>query len=197
MTVFRLSVLLFCSIFLFSISAFAQTQSSQTTSKIVIVDTSVFFDDKAGVTKIITAKKQLDTELTPKRNELQQMINRTQALEKDIQALQANLDKKVPIDEKSAQSKVDELERLRREGKFKEEEYNKLAQKRQADIVGPPFAEAMRALETYIKSKGYGMVFDASKDQSGFLIFATEQYDITKDFITFYNSRPASAATPK
>jgi Skp family chaperone for outer membrane proteins len=197
MTIFRLFASGFFIIFIFSLSVFSQTQPTQTTNKIVIVDTASFFDDKTGITKIIAAKKQLDIEVTPKRNELQQLITRTQSLEKDIQNLQANIEKKIPIDEKAAQAKVDELERLRREGKFKEEEYNKFVQRRQTEIVGPPFAEAMRALETYIKSKGYGIVFDASKDQNGFLIFATEQYEITKDFIAFYNARPATPGAPK
>lgn len=180
-----------------SVSSFAQTaQPNQAASKIVIVDTSAFFIDKTGITRIINASKQLDSELGPKRNELQQLVTRTQTLEKEIETLQRNVQNKVPVDQKSAQAKVDELERLRREGKFKQDEYNSLVKNRQEQLLGPPYAETMKGLAEYIKTKGFGIVFDVSKDQNGMLIFATEQYDITKDFIAFYNSRPATATTP-
>ena len=180
----------------FSAFSFAQTTQAQTANRVVIVDTSAFFKDKIGITKILNASKQLDAELAPKRNELQQLAGKTQTLQKEIETLQKNLQNKIPIDEKSAQTKVDELDRLKREGKFKEEEYNKFLEKRQNELLGPPYSEALKALEDYIKSKGFGLVFDVSKDQNGMLIFATEQHDITKDFVTFYNSRPATGATP-
>lgn len=183
-----------------SVLSFAQTaQPSQVTSKIVIVDTSAFFLDKTGITRIINASKQLDNELAPKRNELQQMATRSQNLEREIESLKKNVQNKVPIDEKAANAKVDELEKIRREGKFKQDEYNSLAKTRQEQVLGPIYADTMKVLAEYIKSKGFGMVFDVSKDQNGMLIFATEQYDITKDFIAFYNLRPAgasSSATP-
>lgn len=180
-----------------SASSFAQTaQPTQVTSKIVIVDTGAFFTDKTGITKIINASKQLDNELAPKRNELGQLQSRSLNLQKEIETLQKSVQNKVPIDEKAANAKVEELERIRREGKFKQDEYNSLSKTRQEQLLGPPYAEAMKALGEYIKSKGYGIVFDVSKDQNGMLIFATEQYDITKDFIAFYNARPATSATP-
>ncbi|NJM52314.1 MAG: OmpH family outer membrane protein [Blastocatellia bacterium] len=182
---------------IFSVPSIAQTaQPNQVTSKIVIVDTSAFFTDKTGITRIINASKQLDSELGPKRNELQQLVTRTQNLEKEIETLQRNVQNKVPVDQKSAQAKVDELERLRREGKFKQDEYNSLVKNRQEQLLGPPYAETMKSLAEYIKTKGFGIVFDVSKDQNGMLIFATEQYDITRDFIAFYNSRPVTATTP-
>lgn len=179
---------------LFSFAAFSQT--AQTTSKIVIVDTSAFFKDKTGITKILNASKQLDAELVPRRNELEQMAVKSQNLQKEIDIFQKNVQNKVPIDQKAAQAKVDEMEKLQREGKFKQEEYNKFLEKRQNELLGPPYSEVLKSLEEYIRSKGYGMVFDVSKDQNGMLIFATDQYDITKDFIAFYNSRPATATTP-
>lgn len=179
---------------LFSFAAFSQP--AQPASKIVIVDTSAFFKDKIGIIKILNASKQLDVELTPKRNELEQMAIRSQNLQKEIDVYQKNAQNKVPIDQKAAQAKVDEMEKLQREGKFKQEEYNKFVEKRQNELLGPPYSEVLKSLEEYIRSKGYGMVFDVSKDQNGMLIFATDQYDITKDFVAFYNARPATGSTP-
>jgi len=177
-----------------TLPAFAQPgQPAGAASKIVIVDTGAFFDEKAGVTKILTAAKALSNELAPKRNELQTMMARVQVVDKEVAAFRDNVAKGIPIDERAAQAKVEELERLKREGKFKEDEFNALAQKRQTQVVGPEYSAALKALGEYVKTKGYGIVFDVSKDQNGMLIFATEQYDITKEFITFYNTRPSTA----
>ena len=178
-----------------AVSGLGQTQPGTAASKIVIVNTSAFFDEKIGITKIVTAAKQVNAELAPKRNEVEQFIARVENLSREIKLLQDNVGKGIPIDEKAAQVKTDQFEKWNREGKYRQDEFNSLAQKRQAEFVGPVFSDVLRALSEYIKSKGYGMVFDASKDQNGFLIFATEQYDITKDFITFYNSRPPTAIT--
>lgn len=168
-------------------------QPAAAASKIVMVNTARFFDEKGGITRILTAAKNLSDELAGKRGEIQQMIARVQQVEKDLAVFRDNVAKGIPIDERAAQAKVDELDRLKREGKYKEDEFNSLAQKRQTEVVGPEYSEAIKALSEYIKSKGYGMVFDISKDQNGTLIYAAAQYDITRDFMAFYNARPPTA----
>lgn len=175
-----------------SIVSLAQT-AAVPASKIVIIDTAAFFHEKTGITKIIAAGKQVSDGLATPRNDLVTLVNRAKAIEKEIEVFQENASKNIPVDKKTVDAKVAELERLRREGKFKEEDFNALVQKRQNEIVGPQYSAALQALEGYIRSKGYGLVFDVSKDQNGLLVFATDQYNITKDFITFYNTRPAAA----
>ena len=187
--------LLFGIIFI-AFSALGVLGQVQPASKIVIIDTTVFFNEKTGVTKIVAASKTLAIELGPKRNSVQQLVARIDALNKELDIFRANAAKGIPVDEKTVQGKVDELERLKREGKYQEDEFNAMAQKRQSEIVGPVYAEVMRTLGEYIKSKDYGLVFDASKDQTGILIFASEKYDITKDFIAYYNARPMTAIAP-
>ena len=168
-------------------------QPGGTPSKIVVVDTSGFFDEKAGITRILTAVKSLNAELLPRRTELQQMISRVQLVEKEVATFRENVAKGIPVDERAAQAKSAELERMKLSYKYKEDDYNSFAQKRQSQVVGPEFAAALKAFGEYVKSKGYRIVFDVSKDQNGFVIFATDQFDITRDFITFYNTRPPSA----
>jgi len=161
--------------------------------KIVMIDTAAFFDEKSGITRILTAAKNLTAEFAGKKSELQQMSARVQQVEKEVAAFRDNVTKGIPFDERAATAKVEELDRLKREGKFREDEYNALLQKRQTQIVGPEYSAALKVLDEYVNSKGYGMVFDVSKDQNRMLMFATAQYDITKDFITFYNARPPTA----
>ncbi len=175
------------------ISAQAQPASAP---KIVVIDTTVFFNEKLGITKIVSASKTLANELAPKRNAVQQLVARIDALNKELASFQANASKGIPVDEKKVQTKVDGLERLKREGKYQEDEFNAMAQKRQNEIVGPVYSEVLKTLGEYVKSKDYGLLFDASKDQSGMLIYASEKYDITKEFINYYNTRPVTAIAP-
>lgn len=165
-------------------------------NKIVVIDTAAFFNEKTGITKIITASRNLSSELAPKRAAVQQIVAKIDALNKELTTFQSNASKGIPVDEKTVQGKVEELDRLKREGKYQEDEFNAFAQKRQNEIVGPVYSEVLKSLGDYVKSKDYGLLFDASKDQSGMLIFASEKFDITKDFITFYNTRPVTAIAP-
>ena len=53
-----------------------------------------------------------------------------------------------------------------------------------------------KAVNDFAKQKGYTLILDIAKDQAGFLLaVGDEKIDITKDFITFYNARPAATAT--
>lgn len=174
----------------------AHAQAATAGSKIVIINTAAFFNEKAGITKIVNASKTLVSDLAPRRTEVQQIVARIDALTKEIEAIRLNATKGVPIDERTFQTKVNELESLKRQGKYKEDDFNAFAQKRQNEIVGPVYAEVMRALNDYLKTKDYGMLFDASKDQAGMLLFASEKYDITRDFVAFFNARPVTAIAP-
>lgn len=192
----RISII---AIFLFSVSAvtvWGQNQASAPVSKVVIIDTSVFFNEKNGITRIIAAAKTLSNELSSKRDAVRALIARVETVSKEVETFRANAVKGIPIDEKTFQAKVDEVERLKREGKYEEEEFNALAQKRQNEIVGPVYSEVIKVLGEYVKTKDYGILFDASKDQNGMLIYASDKYDITKEFITFYNTRPVTAIGP-
>ena len=54
----------------------------------------------------------------------------------------------------------------------------------------------MKALNEYAKKNGYAVIFDGVKlDQAQILLGFDEKYNVTQDFITFYNARPAGAAT--
>lgn len=167
-------------------------QTATPASKIVVVDSSAFFDEKTGITKIVTASKALAAELAGKRAEVQQLIQKVDMISKEIEAIRGNAGRGIPVDERTLQNKVEDLERLRREGKYKEDEFNAFAQKKQKEVVGPIYAEVMKALGEYIKVKEFGLVFDVAKDP-GIIIYASDKFDITKEFIAYYNARPVTS----
>jgi Skp family chaperone for outer membrane proteins len=178
----------------FAVSAFAQTAAG----KIGLINTQAFDDDKAGITKYITALNTLDVEFKPTYTELQTMGTKIQALQKELTDLQAKANdpnNKVPLDPKSVAAKAEEYDKLGREFKFKQEDAKARYERREAAVMGPIRQDIGNAIQEFTKKNGYVIMLDVSKlDSSGFLLGLDETADVTKQFITFYNARPATTA---
>jgi Skp family chaperone for outer membrane proteins len=171
-------------------AAFAQAP----TGKIGWVDTGAFGDEKAGIMKYVSAYKALANEAKPRETELVGIQTKIQTISADLQKMQANT--AVPIDEKAALAKRDEGERLTRELEFKKKEYDAFVQKRGGEILGPINQDIGKALSDFGKQKGYVAIFDLDKlAQAGAILHLDSTANITKEFIIFYNARPAGAAT--
>lgn len=179
---------------LFAVSAFAQATA---TPKIGFVNTYAFGDDKAGITKYISANKTLDTEFTPVQNELKGLATKYQTLQKEIEGLQRQAqDPKVPIDQRTVSAKVEEFEKLGREIEFKQKDAEARFKRRQAALLGPVQQDIMKAMQDFAKQKGYSVILDAAKlDEAGIILAWDPTADVTKEFITFFNARPATTAT--
>ena len=202
MKTFRSIVAVFAFAAIFAVSAFAQTAASQ---KIGIVNTGAFGDTKAGITKYISAMGSLEKEMQPDLTALQTMGTRIQSLEKELQTLQDQLnnDKLPPTFDKAklqttAQTKYQEYQDLGRQFKVKQEDYKIKLERREEVVVRPISRDIGNALQEFAKKNGYMMILDASKlDGAGLLLAFDEKYDVTKDFVTFYNTRPATTAAVK
>lgn len=182
---------------LLSVSAIAQTAPATTSGKIAVINTYLFAEEKTGITKYINAMNALNTEFKPLDTELQGLVTRYQTLTKEIQTLREQAaGGKVPIDEKAAQTKVDEAQKLERDIKFKQEDAKARFEKRQTAVLGPVLQDIYKAVQEFSKQKGYTMILDIGKMAEADIVMALdEKADVTKDFITFYNARPATTAT--
>lgn len=185
---------------LFAVSSFAQATGAPTANsgKIAVIVTYAFGDEKAGITKYINAEKALNAEFKPIDDELKTMNTKLQGLATEIENLRklAATNPKA-VDEKSAQAKVDEAEKLQRDMKFKADNAKISFEKRQQAVMGPVMQDIGKALQEFTKQKGYLMILDAGKlEESGILLgIGDEKVDVTKEFVTFYNARPATTAT--
>lgn len=180
----------------FAVSALAQTQPAS--GKIGLINTLAFEDDKAGITKYVTALNSLETEFKPAQTELQTLATRIQALEKEINTLrqQASTNSTVPINQQTVNTKLEEYEKLAREYKFKEDDAKARFQRREAAVMGPIRQDIGNAIQEFTKKNGYVLVLDVAKlDNAGLILGLDETADVTKQFITFYNARPATTAT--
>lgn len=196
MKTFRLYVAVLFVTGLFAVSAFAQAVPTAASGKIAIINTQAFDDAKAGITKYTNAMNTLDRDFAADNTALQTMGTKYQALQEEIRKLQAQ-PASVPIPQTTVQAKIDEYGKLEREIKFKQEDAKARFESRRAAVLGPVLQDIGKAMQDFAKQKGYVMILDASKmAQSGLLLaVGDDKADVTKDFITFYNARPATTAT--
>ncbi len=175
---------------IFAVSANAQPG----TIKIGLVDSGAFGSEKDGITRYISAYKQLATELKPLETELVSMQNRMQTLGDQIAALQ-----KVPAgvsNQKEIADKQDEGQKLQREFEFKKKEYDARTEKRGNELLGPIQVDIGKAVQDYLTQKGYTLILDIDKlARNGNLLAMDPKAEITKEFIVFFNARPAGTAT--
>ena len=191
---------LFCLLLILSFvaSANAQTNPANPPTKIAVINSYAFGDEKAGITKYVIALQSLKKEFSTVETELKNMGSRLDQLGREIQAAQEQVRRGVAVDEKSIQVKVDEAEKLQRELKFKQEDARAQFDRRQQGQMGPIMRDIGNGLREFAKLKGFTLIFDVSKDDTGFLIaVGDEKADVTKDFIAYYNARPANATAPK
>jgi Skp family chaperone for outer membrane proteins len=176
-----------------SLSAFAQPAAG---GKVGVIYSEAFFDEKLGITRVVSVNKILQTEFAPRVRELETLGTRLDTLQKEIKALQDKA-ATVPIDQSALQGKAEEFERLQREGKFKQEELNKAIDARRGSLLGPVFQEIGKSLGDFSKTKGLSFIFDGSKDQAGMLIYVAEGNDLTEEFVKLFNAKPATTAATK
>jgi len=167
-----------------------QTTASVPDSKIALVDTDAFLDEKAGITKLVTAAKAVEAEFQPRRTDLQNLQQQIDKATADLQKVQAVQDPKL-----SAQQQ-DKIDTMKKELQRKGEDAQAAYQKRLQEKLGPVYEDIGKALDAYAKAHGITMVLDVTKIQG--IVSADGSLDITKAFIVEFNSKnPATAVLTK
>lgn len=198
-----------------SVSAFAQggntakppaTQPTQTpantnvnipVSKIAFIDTRAFLDEKEGITRYLSAAKNLDREFKPRYDELQQLAAKIQALQEEIQKLANN---PAVVDPKTIQAKQEEGQRLERDFKYKQEDAKAAFAKREREVLGPIEEDISKALTAFVKQRGITSLVNLGTEASIPWMIVDPSAEITKAFIVEYNQKnpgaSASTTTP-
>jgi len=201
MKVFRITV---AAMAIAAFAILAQTQTRPTTpggaaapqtrpaaaapGNIAVIDSSAFADEKNGIARVMVAMKQIEVKFQPVRNELRTMRDR-------LATMRADLQKKQGIqDAKTTAQQSDEADKLDLQIKRKAEDAQASYQREIAQL-DPLQKEIADALTAYAQAKGIGLLIDLNRVP---VIYAANNLDITKDFITEYNrTHPAAApATP-
>jgi len=159
-----------------------------------VVYTDVFLDPKTGIAKFNNVMTKLNGEFQKVKDEITAMQTRAQALEGEINKLR-DAPAGTPIDQRALQAKVDQLEQLKKDIQRKAEDAQGDYNRRRQDLFGPLQEEIGKALEAFAKARGINVIIDAASVP---LLYAADSIDITRAFITEFNSKnPATAsATP-
>ena len=161
-------------------------------SKMAVIYTDLFLDQKSGIAKFNNVVTKLNGEFAKLKEDLVQMQNRAQALETEINKLR-EAPEGTPIDQKSLQAKIDQLDQLKKEIQRKGEDAQASYNRRRQELFAPLQDEIGKALEAFAKARGINVIIDAVQVP---LLFADEKIDITRAFIADFNSKnPVTAAS--
>jgi Skp family chaperone for outer membrane proteins len=159
--------------------------------RMAVIYTDAFLDAKTGIAKFNSLVTRLNGEFQKTKDDIQAMQTRGQALEAEINKLQ-NAPAGTPIDQRSLQAKIDQLELLKKDIQRKGEDAQAAYTKRRQELFTPLQDDIGRALEVFAKAHGINVIIDAAQVP---LLYIADSIDITRAFITEFNSKnPATAS---
>jgi len=161
-------------------------------SKMAVIYSDLFLDPKGGILKYSALITKLNGEFQKQKDEITQLQQRGATLEAEISKLQS-APAGTPIDQKSLQTKIDQLEQIKKDGQRKAEDAQANYNRRRSELFQPLQQEIGRALEVYAKARGITLIIDGAQVP---MVYAADSTDITKAFIVEFNSKnPVTAST--
>ena len=156
-------------------------------SKVALIDSSAFADEKQGIAKFVSALKRVNAEFQPRQNELQ-------SLQQQIEKAKSDLQKAAPVqDAKVTQTQQDRIAVMETDFKRKGEDAQAAFNKRLEEVLGPIYEDIGKALDGFAKARGITLILDVTKVQG--IVSAADAMDITRAFIAEFNSKnPATAS---
>jgi Skp family chaperone for outer membrane proteins len=162
-------------------------------SKIALIDTGQFGDDKSGIFLYVDASKKVELEFETRTTELQNLQSRLNTLANEIKTLR----QAAVVDQKTVQAKLAEGERLQQEATTKKERLDEDVSKRYQQVISPISAQIGAAMDLFARQRGITMTLDISKLLPAILT-AVPAIDVTQAFIADFNSKnPRTGPAPR
>src|SRR5882762_3800163 len=171
----------------------AATNAPVPDSRIALIDTSMFADEKSGIWRYVDAAKSVQAEFKPRTDELQSIQTRLNTLATEIQTLM-----KAPVpDQKTIQAKQQQGASLQEEGKTKKDRLDEDVSKRYEQVIAPVSSQIGAAMDQFARQRGITLTLDVSKMLPAILT-AVPAIDLTQAFIAEFNSKnPRTGAAPR
>jgi Skp family chaperone for outer membrane proteins len=162
-------------------------------SRIALIDTSMFGDEKSGIYRYVDAARAVQAEFKVRSDEVLNLQNRINALITEIQTLS-----KAPVvDQKTIQAKQQQGETLQAEWKTKKDRLDEDVSKRAEQVIAPISAQIGQAMDQFARQRGVTMTLDISKLLPAILT-AVPAVDLTQAFIADFNSKnPRTGPAPR
>lgn len=159
-----------------------------------VIYTDAFLDPKTGIAKFNNALTKLNDEFKKEKDDLVAMQTRATSLETEINKLR-EAPEGTPIDQRSLQAKIDQLDQLKKDIQRKGEDAQAAYTKRRQELFNPLQEELGRALEAFAKARGINVIVDAGQVP---LLYIADSIDITRAFINEFNSKnPVTASATR
>jgi Skp family chaperone for outer membrane proteins len=176
----------FISIFLLLVLSYSTTAQEQAkekpTPKIAFIDTSIFADEKGGISRYVRASEMLFREFQGYRESLV-IKAKIESIENEIKNASSSLNAETL---KAKQEEIIKLQKLYNE---KEREWKKAFERRQNEILKPIEEDINKELKAFVNQKGFIAVIDLNTNYWPCFLEYDEDFDITKEFIAYYNAR--------
>jgi Skp family chaperone for outer membrane proteins len=159
-------------------------------SKLAMIYSDAFLDPKSGIARFNSLLTTLNREFQPRQTELQSLQQKINTLSKEIDDTQ-----NVAAPD-SIRQKRDQLAQMNTDFKRKGEDAEAAYNKRRGEIFLPLQQDIGKALEAFAKARGITVIVDGSQVP---VVYAADSIDITRAFITDFNSKnpaTASVSTP-
>src|SRR3981081_2326461 len=125
-------------------------------TKIALVNSDAFADEKAGIVRLVIAMKKVDNEFGPRRTELN-------SLKEQIQKAEADLVKVGPMQSALInQQQQEKIDQMKKDFQRKGEDAQAAYQKRLQEVLGPVYDDIGKDLDTYATAKGITLVLDGT-----------------------------------
>lgn len=163
-------------------------------SKIAVIFSEAFQDQKAGIARFIATINKLNAEFQPIQNELTQTGQRLKAMQDEVQKMQQGT---TPATPQQIQAKLDQFDTQKKVYDRKVEDTRGEYGRRRTQLLLPLQEDVGKALDAFGKAYGITLILDASQVP---ILYATDNMDITQAFIADYNRKnpvTAAATTPK
>jgi len=161
-------------------------------SKIALVDTSMFGDEKSGIYRFVDATRAVAAEFKTRSEEVNNLAKRLTALANEVDALmKANPPNKTVIDAKQQQGGALQAEYDNKKAKLDED-----LGKRYDQVVSPISRQIGAELDKFAAQRGVTMTLDVSKILPAILPVVPAA-DMTQAFINDFNIRNPRTAAPQ
>jgi len=159
-------------------------------SKIALIDTNMFADEKRGIFRYIDAVKSIQPLFASQNQELVNLQNRITALAEEIRKLS-----QAPVNEKQIQLKTDEGTRLRQDFDTKRQRLSEDFEKKYQEVTAPVSDQIGKSMDQFARERGITMTLDLSKLLPA-LLTAVPAVDVTDAFIADFNRKNPRTGPP-
>ena len=160
-------------------------------SKIALIDTNMFADEKRGIFRFVDAVKSVQPQFAVQNQELVNLQNRLTALVEEIRRLRL-----VPQpDQRLILARQEEGTRLQQDFNTKKKRRDEDLERKYQEVTAPLSDQIGKAMDQFARERGITMTLDLSKLLPAMLT-AVPAVDVTDAFIADFNRKNPRTGTP-